>query len=166
MEVCLKPYPMVAASLPLVLALVAPLGAQKIDDATRRAVQAELNAFFDQYYEWYSAGSADEISRHAYSAPFQLSNGTSLETQADVRNWVSEAWARLDTQGYGRSQMPERNICVLNNGAAFVSGRGIRYRKDGSVFGEYGWTYTVVKTADGWRIVSIFGHDPGLAVRC
>ena len=34
MEVCLKPYPMVAASLPLVLALVAPLGAQKIDDAT------------------------------------------------------------------------------------------------------------------------------------
>ena len=157
---------MVAASMALVSALVAPLGAQEIDDATRRAVQAEVNAFFDQYYEWYSAGRADEISQYAYNTPFQLNNGTSLQTRADVRTWVAEAWARLDAQGYGRSEMPERNICVLNSGAAFVSGRGIRYRKDGSVFGEYGWTYTVVKTADGWRIVSIFGHDPNLAVHC
>ena len=48
--------------------------------------------------------------------------------------------------------MPDRNICILSATAAIVSGRGVRSRKDGSVFGEYGWTYTLVKTGDGWRI--------------
>jgi hypothetical protein len=42
----------------------------------------------------------------------------------------------------------------------------VRSRKDGSVFGEYGWTYTLVKTGDGWRITTIYGHDPSLAVTC
>ena len=98
--------------------------------------------------------------------PYQLGNGTALETRAEVRQWVVDAHARLDAQGYGRSAMPDRNICVLSSGAAMVSGRGVRYRKDGRVFGEYGWTYTVVRTDNGWRIVSIFGHDPSLAVRC
>ena len=52
-------------------------------------------------------------------------------------------------------------IWAERNGAEIV-----RSRKDGSVFGEYGWTYTLVKTTDGWRIVSIVGHDPALAVTC
>jgi hypothetical protein len=140
--------------------------AQPLDEAARQDVQDELNAFFDQYYEWYSAGSADEISRHAYNVPYQLGNGTALATRAEVRQWVEDAYTRLDAQGYGRSAMPDRNICVLSSGAAMVSGRGVRYRTDGSELGEYGWTYTVVRTDEGWRIVSIFGHDPGVAVRC
>ena len=162
----MRPWRTTATTWMLTATLGLSLGAQPPEDAERRAVHEEIDAFFDQYYAWYSAGRADEISRHAYNTPFQLGDGTALETRADVRQWVADAWARLDVQGYGGSAMPERNICVLSSGAVMVSGRGVRYRKDGGVFGEYGWTYIVVRTDAGWRIVSIFGHDPGLAVRC
>ena len=148
------------------LALETPAGAQPLDASTRQALRAELDTFFDQYYAWYSVGAADEISRHAYNVPYLQGDGSALGTQDEVRQWVADAWARLDAQGYAGSDMPDRNICVLGASAAIVSGRGVRSRKDGSVFGEYGWTYTLVKTADGWRIVSIVGHDTALAVTC
>ena len=164
----MKSWRSVAAAglLAITILMGVPAAAQPVDEAARGGVRDELNAFFDQYYEWYSAGRADEISQHAYNVPYQLGDGTALTTRAEVRQWVVDAYARLEAQGYGRSAMPERNICVLSAGAAMVSGRGVRYRTDGSVFGEYGWTYTVVMTDGGWRIVSIFGHDPGVAVRC
>lgn len=149
-----------------VLAVETPGDAQSIDASTQEALRAEVDAFFDQYYAWYSAGAADEIASHAYNVPYMRGDGTVLGTHDDVRQWVADAWALLDAQGYGQSDMPDRNICVLSASGAIVSGRGVRYRKDGDVFGEYGWTYTLVKTDDGWRITSIFGHDPSLVLRC
>lgn len=148
------------------LAIEAPADAQSLDPAARQALRAEVDAFFDQYYAWYSAGAADEIASHAYNVPYVRGDGSALGTRDEVRQWVADAWARLDAQGYAGSDMPERNICILGAGAAIVSGRGVRYHRGGGLLGEYGWTYTVVMTDDGWRILSIFGHDPALAVRC
>ena len=148
------------------LAIETPARAQALDDAARQALRAELDAFFDQYYAWYSAGAADEIAGHAYNVPYVRGDGSALGTRDEVRQWVAQAWARLDAQGYAGSDMPDRNICVLGAGSAIVSGRGVRRHRDGGLLGEYGWTYSLVKTPDGWRIVSIFGHDPALAVRC
>ena len=156
-------FPVMVVAL---LTIETPAEAQPLDAATRQAVRAELDAFFDQYYAWYSAGAADEIAGHAYNVPYIVGDGRALRTRDEVRQWVAEAWARLDAQGYGGSDMPDRNICVLSVSAAIVSGRGVRYRREGGLLGEYGWTYSLVKTSDGWRIISIFGHDPALAVRC
>ena len=150
----------------VLLAIETPAETQTLDAAAREAVRDELDAFFDQYYAWYSAGAADEISRHAYNVPYLLGNGTALSTRDEVRQWVADAWTRLDAQGYAGSDMPERNICVLGSGSAIVSGRGIRRHREGGLLGEYGWTYLLVNTDDGWRIISIFGHDPALAARC
>ena len=155
--------PAVAVAL---LAIEAPAEAQSLDAATRQAIRAELDAFFDQYYAWYSAGAADDIAKHAYNVPYLRGDGSALRTHEEVRQSVADAWARLDAQGYAGSDMPERNICVLSANSAIVSGRGERHRRDGGLLGEYGWTYTLVATNDGWRIISIFGHDPALAVRC
>ena len=155
--------PVMAVAL---LTIETPSGAQPLDAATRQSLRAELDAFFDQYYAWYSVGAAQEIARHAYNVPYLRGDGTPLGTEDEVRQWVSDAWTGLDAQGYGGSDMSERNICVLGASAAIVSGRGVRSRKDGSVFGEYGWTYTPVKTSNGWGIITIYGHDPALAVTC
>jgi hypothetical protein len=62
--------------------------------------------------------------------------------------------------------MPVRNVCLLSPNVAVVSGRGIRYLADGKVMGEFGWTYTLLKGADGWRMVSIYSHDAGKALTC
>ena len=68
----------------LATTLGVPVAAQPLDEAARQGVRDELNTFFDQYYEWYSAGRADEISRHAYNVPYQLGDGTALETRAEA----------------------------------------------------------------------------------
>ena len=67
---------------------------------------------------------------------------------------------------FGKSQMPVRNVCVLSPTVAIVSGRGFRYLTDGRVMGEFGWTYTLIKGAAGWRMVSIYSHDPSKALTC
>ena len=148
------------------LTIGTPAEAQSLDTAARQAIRVELDAFFDQYYAWYSAGAADQVARHAYNVPYVLGDGNALRTRDEVRQWVADAWARLDAQGYAGSDMPDRNICVLSAGSAIVSGRGVRRHRDGGLLGEYGWTYLLVNTDDGWRIISIFGHDPALAARC
>jgi len=155
--------PLMAAAF---VATEAPAGAQPLDATDRQALRAEVDALFDQYYAWYSIGAGDEIARHIYNVPYIQGDGTALETAAEVSQMVADAWARLDAEGYGGSDMPERNICILGPRGAIVSGRGVRSRKDGSLFGEYGWTYTLVKTGEGWRVTSIYGHDPALAVTC
>ena len=37
---------------------------------------------------------------------------------------------------------------------------------DGSVMAEFGWTYTLLKNDSGWRMVSIYSHDPKKALTC
>ena len=100
------------------LTMEAPADAQSLDPAARQALRAEVDAFFDQYYAWYSAGAADEIASHAYNVPYVRGDGSALGTRDQVRQWVADAWARLDAQGYEGSDMPERNICVLGAGSA------------------------------------------------
>ena len=74
----------------------------------------------------------------------------------------------LLSKGYGRSQMPMagRNVCILAPNVAVVSGKGVRYMADGSVMAEFGWTYTLLKNDSGWRMVSIYSHDPKKALTC
>jgi hypothetical protein len=62
--------------------------------------------------------------------------------------------------------MAGRNVCILAPNVAMISGRGFRYLTDGKVMGEFGWTYTLIKTAGEWRMVSIYSHDPSRAVAC
>ena len=165
MRIDVKRWLLVPSMAVALLTVGMPAEAQPLDEASREVLRAELDAFFDQYYAWYSVGAADEISRHAYNVPF-FRGGSALGTRDEVRQSVADAWASLDAQGYAGSDMPERNICVLSGSAATVSGRGIRRHRDGGLLGEYGWTYTLVMTDDGWRILTIAGHDPGVAVRC
>ena len=68
--------------------------------------------------------------------------------------------------GYVRSQMPVRNVCVLSATVAMVSGRGLRYLKDDKVMAEFGWTYTLLKGANGWRMTAVLTHEPNKAVVC
>ena len=63
------------------LAIEAPAVAQSLDPAARQALRAELDAFFDQYYAWYSAGAADEVASHAYNVPYVLGDGRALGTR-------------------------------------------------------------------------------------
>ena len=128
-------------------------------------LRSEVNAFMDQYWELFSAGRIDQLVDRVYHPLGQLSNQGHASID-DLKKRFPATRKTLVDGGYGRSQMPARNICVLSPTVAIVSGRGVRYLTDDSVMAEFGWTYTLLKGAGGWRMVSIYTHDPNKALTC
>jgi hypothetical protein len=156
----------VLAALVLLAAAPSQLAvAQQRATVDEQALKKEVNAFMDQYWELWSAGRIDQLVERVYHPFGQLSNQghSSIEQMKAAFPATRKA---LVSAGYGRSQMPNRNVCILSPTVAIVSGRGMRYLTNGNVMGEYGWTYTLIKGADGWRMVSIYSHDPSRALTC
>jgi hypothetical protein len=153
-------------SLGLAMLLAAGVVAQQ-PAADEQTLRQEVNAFMDQYWALWSAGGIDQLATRVYHPFGQLSN-QGHSTVEQLKAAFPENRKTMLAAGYGRSQMPMagRHVCILAPNVAIVSGRGVRYLTDGSVMGEYGWTYTLIKNATGWRMVSIYSHDPKKAVTC
>jgi hypothetical protein len=154
----------ISAGLLVLVAMSAVAGAQKptFDEA---ALKKEVNAFMDTYWTLWSAGQIDQLVERIYHPIGQLSNQGHASIDQLKGNFPKTRKALLDG-GYGRSQMPVRNVCILSATVAVVSGRGVRYLTDGKVMGEFGWTYTLLKGPAGWKMVSIYSHDPAKALVC
>ena len=155
-------------SVGLVLSvMVASAFAQQAAPVDEQALKKEVNAFMDQYWQLWSAGEIDQLAARIYHPFGQLSNSGHATIDQMKASFPNTRKAMV-SKGYGRSQMPMagRNVCILAPNVAVVSGRGIRYLTDGSVMAEFGWTYTLLKNESGWRMVSIYSHDPKKALIC
>jgi hypothetical protein len=154
-------------SLVLVCATAAMAVGQPAAQVDEQALKKEVNAFMDQYWSLWSAGDIDQLAARIYHPFGQLSNAGHT-TVDQMRANFPQTRKALTSKGYGRSQMPmgQRNVCILAPNVAVVSGRGVRYLTDGSVMAEFGWTYTLLKNDSGWKMVSIYSHDPKKALTC
>jgi hypothetical protein len=157
----------VFAGLALVFAMSAFTSAQQTPAIDEQALKKEVNAFMDQYWQLWSSGEIDQLVARVYHPFGQLSN-QGHSTIEELKSQFPQTRKTLLAGGYSRSQMPMagRNVCILAPNVAVVSGRGVRYLANGNVMGEYGWTYTLIKNATGWRMVSIYSHDPRKALTC
>ena len=155
----------IAAAVMLMFVVSVSTTAQPSVPGNDQAIRTEVNAFMDRYWELFSAGRIDQLVEQVYDASGQLSNQGHSSIQ-ELRMRFPDTRNALIAGGYGKSQMPVRNICVLSSTVAIVSGRGFRYLTDGRVMGEYGWTYTLIKGPAGWRMVSIYSHDPSKVLTC
>jgi hypothetical protein len=147
------------------LSLVPSLSAQTVAPADEQKLKAEVNAFMDKYWSLWSAGKIDDLEKQIYHPMGQLSNNGHASIAQLKANFPATRKSLTD-RGYDHSNMPKRNICILSPTVAVISGRGVRYLKEDKVMAEFGWTYTLIKGADGWKMVSIYGHDPNKALTC
>ena len=150
--------------LAVLTATALPAAAQEIatpDDTLR----TEVSAFMTQYWSLFSEGNIDQLVERIYHPMGQLNN-TGHSTIEQMKARFPESRKTMLAGGYGRSNMPVRNICILSPTVAIVSGKGVRYLKDGKVMAEFGWTYTLLKGQAGWRMVAIYSHDAGKALLC
>jgi len=145
--------------------LVPSLSAQAVAPADEQKLKVEVNAFMDQYWSLWSAGKFDDLEKRIYHPMGQLSNNGHASIAQMKANFPATRKSLVD-RGYDHSNMPKRNICILSPTVAVISGRGIRYLKEDKVMAEFGWTYTLIKGADGWKMVSIYSHDPNKALTC
>lgn len=157
----------VASVVFVLVAAVVSTSAQQAPPVDEQALKKEVNAFMDQYWQTWSAGDIDQLVARIYHPFGQLSNSGHATIDQMKASFPNTRKAMV-SKGYGRSQMPMpgRNVCILAPNVAVVSGRGVRYLTDGSVMAEFGWTYTLLKNESGWRMVSIYSHDPKKALTC
>ena len=143
--------------------------APAMSEAEAQGVKDAAKAAIDNYYRLFNAHEMKALPEQSFNAPWILlaPNGP----QADLTK--EQALARfegslkgLKESGWGRSVFTTENVCVLNAGAAIVSGYNTRYKADGSVMSVGGVTYLLGRTGDGWRIVSYTGTPRGKTVRC
>ena len=156
---------------PVVLAFAAVSSAlaQHRSAEQEQTIKTEVKAAFDQYYAWFSEGRSDLIAARAYQAPslFLAPTSSDVRSSSDaVRARFEAVLKPLIADGYVRSEMPNASICVLNETTATVSGRYIRYRKDGSIIGNLGGIYIFTKTTGSWRIVALINHEPDKVLGC
>jgi uncharacterized NTF2-like protein DUF6841 len=83
-----------------------------------------------------------------------------------VKSRFESSIGALVEKNYERSDTRTANVCILNDGAALLSGTFVRYLKDGSVMSEIAGTYLFAKTAPGWRIVAQVSHSADRVVKC
>jgi hypothetical protein len=131
--------------------------------------KAEVRKAFDEYYRIFSDERADLVAERVYGVPRLTFGATAVGVQTS-RDAVEASFAALlkslVAQGYERSVMPEPNICVPNSNTAIVSGKFVRYRKDGSVMVKLGSAYIFGRTPDGWRIFASISHAADYALTC
>lgn len=154
----------VAALLSGALSSSAQDGAEERDARAR-----EVAAALKEYHRLFSSKRAADMADRGYGAPLMsLGRGshTVWATRKDVEAWAGDFVARLQTEGWDRSEMPSPSICVLTPTSAIASGEFLRYRKDGSVLSRHGTAYVFSKGAEGWRVVAMLSHDPKKPLRC
>ena len=132
-------------------------------------MKAEVRAAWDEYMRSFSSRRADLIAERSYTAPSASLTGGGVVfsmTPGDVKSRFESSIGALVAQSYERSDTRTANVCILNDGAAILSGTFVRYLKDGSVMSEIAGTYLFARTAPGWRIVAQIGHSADRVMKC
>lgn len=89
----------------------------------------------------------------------------SQDKSAALRNQL-EAWfalkkviGDLKRENYEKSCMRDLRVKLQSNNLATITGTAERLRKDGSVILEFGFTYTLRKVGDHWKIIVGIIHN-------
>jgi|688.fasta_scaffold588461_2 hypothetical protein len=87
------------------------------------------------------------------------------ETAVTINNgfklWIvfTKIVADLKKQNYGRSETGPLKIKLLSNNLAVVSAVATRYTKDNQLLTSFGFTYTMRKVDERWKIIVGTIHD-------
>lgn len=152
------------------LALVPAAGAsQELTASEEAVIEAEVQQHIQTYYNHYYERNMAPLPDSIFHIPWILagSGGVQVtETREEALESFESSLAGLLERDWDRSIYRTSSICVLNAGAAIVSGTNTRTRADGGIMSVGGVSYILGKTDDGWRIISYSGHPPDRVVRC
>lgn len=133
-------------------------------------IEKEVTAALQNYYRLYTEKNNAALGPDVFFEPWLQLGARGPQVMHTAQDEVAKRFAEsvkgLEAQGWVKSAYPNPIVCVINAGTAIASGEFMRYRKDGSVLSTNGTTYLFSKTANGWRIVSYFGHEVGKVIRC
>ena len=155
------------AALLLIMAHPGPAAAQ-MTAAQEALFETQAQRHVERYYNFYYERDPQSLSTEIFSSPWMTigANGIHIITQEENLAYFEAAIEGLIARDWNRSTFTTKNVCVLTEGSAIVSGTNTRSRTDGSIMSVGGVTYILGKTDEGWRVTSYSGHSPNKIVRC
>jgi hypothetical protein len=90
-----------------------------------------------------------------------ITQETAVSINNKLKLWIvfTKIVADLKKQNYGKSQTSPLNIKLLSDNLAVVSAVATRYTKDNQLLTSFGFTYTMRKVEDHWKIIVGTIHD-------
>lgn len=145
-----------------------PVAAQQLSADRESSIKADVSRAFDEYLRWFVEDRPDLVARRIRTPWLRLqpTGPITISMDSQVETWFEDTLRPLVADGYERSEWPVLRICVLNESTAILSGKYIRYRKDGSAMGEHGTSYVFARSDADWQIVATIPHDPEKMVAC
>ncbi|MAG70148.1 MAG: hypothetical protein QF463_15080 [Vicinamibacterales bacterium] len=152
-----------------IIAGARPVSGQELTPAQEAEIGTEARRHVERYYGYYYERNPEALSTEIFTIPWISIGATGVRfTMTEEENLArfEAAIATLLERGWNRSIFTTRNVCVLSEGSAIVSGMNTRTRADGSIMSVNGVSYIVAKTDLGWRTISFSSHSPEKVVRC
>ncbi len=92
---------------------------------------------------------------------FVSTRGVRVMTSAsEVDGYFSDTMATLRTRHYARSEVTDFRVKQMSRGIALVIVSRVRYDAEGARLEWVGETFTLRKTASGWKVVVAAAHNP------
>ena len=87
-----------------------------------------------------------------------------MASSSEIEVFFAQVMQGLRARNYARSSLRGVHVMQMSDGAALVSVSRVRYRADGGELERLGETYTLLKTADEWKIAAALVHDVDTAL--
>jgi hypothetical protein len=143
--------------------------AQAMTPADVERVTAETRATMELYYSLFSERNMEALADRVFTIPWMTlgANGITANLTRDeaLVRWQASLIGLLQ-RGWDHSVFTVEGVCVLNAGAAIVSGYNTRYAEDGSEMSMGSLAYFLGLTDQGWRIIGYTGVVRGTTVSC
>lgn len=123
-------------------------------------------AAITQAYESYSSAFESlepGVMRQHCDLPlmFVSTRGVRVMSSSDeVDGFFRETMGNLRTRHYARSEVTDLRVKQMSRGIALVIVSRVRYDADGARLEWVGETFTLRKTARGWKVVVAAVHNP------
>ena len=142
---------------------------QKLSDGDIAKIKSDVSAAVTTYVRAFSARDAKSVVEKSYSQPSLTlgAQGATVNDPAQQIERTQGSMKRLQEAGWVRADLRDTVVCVMNPNAALASANLYRYKADGSEHLLGSETILFARTPDGWRIISIMGHEgPNQGIRC
>ncbi len=123
---------------------------------------SEVLATYAEYVAASISLDAVRVARY-YHEPFMQVTAAGvlqLKTQADAEAFLKPGLAALKEAGYARTDFPELRAKSLGKGLAMISGKGVRYKTDGTPMVTFGIAYIWRQVAGQWKLAVMTVHEP------
>jgi hypothetical protein len=121
----------------------------------------ELDFFFAHYSERYMASDVDAIDS-MYEAPLlAVRDGRAIHCadREAVREHLTEVMAAYARSGAARADVAALDVTPLGASSVLATVNWHVKDADGGILKDFRTTYQLLRTGDGWRILSYTNHD-------